>query len=85
MASRLGVWASGFYEWRHRQSHPAARTVADAELTELICEIHRQSRGIYGSPRVWAELRLGLGIGVGRNRVERLMRKAGLCGVTRRP
>jgi putative transposase len=47
-------------------------------------EVHRQSRGTYGSPRVHAELRLGEGIRIGRKRVERLMRDAGLEGVYRR-
>jgi len=84
MARHLGVSTSGFYEWRHRQLCPAARTVANARLTETIIEIWRQSRGTYGSPRVWAELRLGQGIRVGRGRVERLMRQAGIEGVYRR-
>jgi transposase InsO family protein len=84
MATRLQVSTSGFYEWRHRQTHPAARSVADAELTETIGEIHRRSRGTYGSPRVWADLRHGTQIRVGRKRVERLMRQAGLVGVMRR-
>jgi len=53
-------------------------------LTHRIVEIHRQSRGTYGGPRVHAELRLGEGIRVGRKRVERLMRQAGLKGVYRR-
>jgi putative transposase len=39
------------------------------------------SRGIYGSPRVHAELRLGLDVRCGRKRVERLMRHAGLQGI----
>jgi len=50
----------------------------------MIREIHRQSRGTYGAPRVHADLRLGRDICVGRKRVERLMRTAGLVGVTRR-
>jgi len=80
----LGVSTSGFYDWRRAQAQPCRRRCADAELTETIIEIHRQSRGTYGSPRVHAELRLGLDIRVGRKRVERLMRAAGITGVTRR-
>jgi putative transposase len=53
-------------------------------LRTTIRDIHRQSRGTYGSPRVHAELRLGLGIRVGRKPVERLMRAEHLQGVTRR-
>ncbi len=56
----------------------------DRRLTETIRAVYARSRGTYGSPRVWAELRHGLGIRVGRKRVERLMRLAGLCGVSRR-
>lgn len=81
MARRLGVSASGFYEWRWRQTNPSGREVANVALTATITEVWRQSRGTYGSPRVWAELRLGQGIRVGRSRVERLMRQAGLEGV----
>ncbi len=78
----LGVSTSGFYEWRGRRA--SARACADGELTASIIEIHRASRGTYGAPRVHAELRLGLGVRIGRKRVARLMREAGLCGVYRR-
>jgi putative transposase len=50
----------------------------------MIHRIHAESRGSYGSPRVHAELTLGLGEKVNRKRVERLMRAAGLQGVYRR-
>ncbi len=80
----LGVSTSGFYEWRHSQAQPCQRHRADTELRSVIREVHRQSRGTYGSPRVHAELRLGLDVRVGRKRVERLMRAEGLAGVTRR-
>ena len=80
----MKVSVSGFYEWQHRQASPSARSLANAELTETICEIWRQSRGTYGSPRVWAELRLGRQITVSRKRVERLMRQAGIEGIYRR-
>jgi putative transposase len=80
----MKVTTSGFYEHQRRQLDPSPRVRADHELTHTILEIHRQSRGTYGSPRVHAELRLGEGIRVGRKRVERLMRQAGLKGVYRR-
>ena len=80
----LGVSTSGYYGWVNAQANPCARRVDDARLRATIRDVHRQSRGTYGSPRVHAELRLGLDIHVGRKRVERLMRAEGLEGVTRR-
>ncbi|GAA3708001.1 IS3 family transposase [Streptomyces tremellae] len=55
----------------------------DAELTEQIREIHTESGGIYGSPRVHAALKRE-GLHVGRKRVERLMREADLAGISPR-
>jgi putative transposase len=78
------VATSVFYDWRRRQDDPSPRTRSDAELTDKIMAIHTMSRRSYGSPRVWAELRLGEGIHVGRKRVERLMRRAGIAGIHRR-
>ena len=81
MCRVLGVSPSGFYGWRGRS--PAARAQADAGLIEQIRAIHERSRGTYGVPRVHAEL-AAAGIHVGRKRVARLMRAAGLEGVSRR-
>ncbi len=80
----LGVGTSSFHEWRHRRDSPSARSASDAELTDKIRAIHAASRHSYGSPRVWAELRLGEGIHCSRKRVERLMRLAGIQGLHRR-
>ena len=52
-------------------------------LTEKIREIHDRSRGTYGSPRVHAALQDD-GIRVGKKRVSRLMKEAGLRGESRR-
>ena len=84
LCQALGVSTSGYYDWRERLERPARRTMFDEFLTEQIREIHTQSRGTYGSPRVHAELVLGEGIQVGKKRVERLMRQAGLEGIYRR-
>jgi putative transposase len=52
-------------------------------LTEKIRQIHKKSRGTYGRPRIHAALQAE-GIGVGKDRVARLMKAAGLRGVSRR-
>jgi putative transposase len=77
----LGVSPGGYRKWASRR--PSARSVADAALLEAIRGIHAASRGTYGAPRIHAELR-DLGTHVGRKRVARLMRAAGLVGVHRR-
>jgi putative transposase len=61
-----------------------ARKRADLVLTGRIESIHRASRGLYGSPMIHAELADDHQIRVGRKRVARLMRAAGLRGATLR-
>nr|WP_046472538.1 IS3 family transposase [Allosalinactinospora lopnorensis] len=78
----LNVSTSGYYAWRNRPESPRAQR--NKEITKMIRTIHEESRGTYGSPRVHAELVLGLGERVNRKRVERLMRDAGLQGLYRR-
>ena len=82
MCRVLGVSTRGYYAWRWRGA--SARAQRDAELTELIVQVHRTSRGTYGAPRVHAELTMGQGICCSKKRVARLMRQAGLAGVHRR-
>jgi len=53
-------------------------------LLKQIRRIHEESRGTYGSPRVHAELVLGLGLPVNLKRVARLMRQVGIQGLYRR-
>ena len=78
MCRVLEVSRSGYHAWAIRE--PSARAVADRLLTGRIAVIHKQSGETYGSPRVHAELLLADGVQVGRKRVERLMRTAGLSG-----
>lgn len=82
MCRLLKVSPSGFYAWDERPI--SARQRADIALTARIHEIHRRSRETYGSPMIHAELADEHGIRVGRKRVARLMRAAGLRGATLR-
>jgi putative transposase len=79
----LGVSESGYYARRKRP--PSARAVRDAWLIDRLRAVHAASRGTYGARRIHAELVLGQGIGVGRQAVERLMRVAGIQGLSGRP
>ena len=81
MSRTLGVSRAGYYAWRRRA--PSARSLADADLTARIKAVHRASRGTYGALRIHADL-IDENIRVGRKRVERLMKAAGIAGVSRR-
>lgn len=73
----MQVSRSGFYAWRRRPKSERAKQ--DEVLTEKIKAIHAQSRGLYGAPRVHAELR-DQEVRCGKKRVARLMRSVGLRG-----
>lgn len=81
MSRVLGVSAGGFYAWCRRKASPRAQD-DDALLTQ-IRRCHQRSRGTYGAPRIHRDLRAA-GRRVGRKRVARLMKHAGLQGVSRR-
>ena len=49
----------------------------------MVRTVHQSSRGTYGAPRIHAELH-ERGVVVSRKRVARLMRAAGITGVSRR-
>ncbi len=57
-----------------RQRPPSKKAKVDALLSEKIARIHRDSRGIYGAPRIHFELRT-LGVRCARKHVARLMRE----------
>ncbi len=79
MCRVLEVSRSGFHAWATRT--PSRRAVEDERLLEKIREVHRANRRVYGSPRIHAELVLAEGERLGRKRVERLMKAAGLSGL----
>jgi putative transposase len=82
MCRVLKISRSGYYARRRRPLSSRARR--DQWLTGKIETIHRRSRGVYGSPMIHAELADEHSIRVGRKRVARLMREAGLRGATLR-
>jgi putative transposase len=78
MCRMFGVNRTGFHNWERRA--PSDRALTDAWLTDKIKQIYDDSRGVYGAPRIHAELRMEHGIRVGRKRVARLMKAAGISG-----
>jgi putative transposase len=81
MCEILGVSKSGFHAWE--RCAPSDRALSDAWLTSRIKEVHENVRGVYGSRRVQAELRLGQDIVVSRKRIRKLMRQAGISGLVK--
>ena len=82
LARVLGVSPQGYYAWTKRG--PSVRAQQDQTLTERIHEHHENSDGIYGAPRIHTDLLEIDGIRIGRKRVARLMRAAGLARVSHR-
>lgn len=82
MCRVLRVSTAGYYAWRSRPE--SKRAVEDGALLGDIRRVHEGSGGRYGSPRVHAALRAS-GRGVGRGRIERLMRRHGVRGLVARP
>ena len=81
MCRLLRVSPSGYYAWRRRPESP--RITSDRHLMAEIRRVHQDSNGVYGSPRVHAEL-IANGVSVGRHKVARLMRLARLRGCPKR-
>lgn len=79
MCRLLEVSASGYHAWVKRPA--SKRTVEDRRLTQLIVEIWSGSHRTYGAPRIHAEL-ADRGVRVGRKRVARLMKTAGIVGLS---
>jgi putative transposase len=71
MCNELNVSASGYYAWCERP--PSAREMANQELYKEIKAVYNDNHGVYGSPRIYRELK-DQGIACSENRVARLMR-----------
>ena len=81
MCRVLRVSRSGYYRWLKRK--PSRRKLDNQRLDTEIREIYDSSKGRYGSPKITQELR-DRGRRVGKNRVAKRMRKAGLRSKIRR-
>jgi putative transposase len=77
----LGVSASAYYE--RATGRRSARAIEDERLLARIREVHERNYCAYGYRRTWIALRRQ-GEEVGRGRVQRLMRQAGIQGAKRR-
>ena len=81
MCPCLEVSTSGFYAWASRK--PGPRAPANERLLERMREIHEDSKGIIGAPRMQEDL-VDEGERISLNRVARVMARAGLQGWPRR-
>jgi putative transposase len=81
MCTTLEASSSGYYAWLTRR--PGARAQRRESLQREIGTVHRESRELYGSPRVYRELRTR-GQSVCENTVAKVMRQAGIRSKLRR-
>ena len=81
----LAVAPSSYHAHAARLADPAkrsARSRRDDEIKEQIGQVHEASSGLYGTRKVWHQMRRE-GSKVAKCTVERLMRAMGLAGVRR--
>jgi transposase InsO family protein len=81
MCEILNVSRNGYYDWAGRPV--STRDLRKEQLLTLTRQIFDEFGGLYGSPRVYAELK-SRGVAVCENTVAELMRRAGLHASTRR-
>lgn len=84
MCELLEVSRSGFYKWRKsRQVGPTPAQQRRADLDTKVAAFHRASDGVYGAPRILADLRAD-GERVSRKTVAASLRRQGLAGISPR-
>lgn len=81
MCALYDVSPSGYYAWRDRPE--SLRAIEDELLLPEIKRVHTDSRRTYGSPRVHQVLKRE-GQGVGKRKIERLMRENNIQGCATR-
>jgi transposase InsO family protein len=84
MCELLEVSRSGFDKWRKsRDAGPTSAQRRRAELDAKVAAFHRASDGVYGAPRIQADLRDD-GHNVSRKTVAASLRRQGLAGISPR-
>ncbi len=84
MCELLEVSRSGYYKWRKaRESGPSPIKARRTELDAKVAAFHKASDGVYGTPRILADLRAD-GETVSRKTVAASLRRQGLAGISPR-
>jgi len=81
MCRLLKVSSSGYYDWRTRE--PSQQQLDNTRLLRQIKNLHTENDGVFGSPRIWEELRY-LGETCSLNRVARLIQQASIADIPSR-
>ena len=81
-AHGIGIAPSTFYAHAARGFGPSETELEDAYLADLLFDLWRHHRRLYGRRKLW-KAALRAGIDIGRDQVERLMRLAGIDGIRR--
>ena len=81
MCRTFSVSRNGYYRWRRRPE--SRRTIENRRLDAHIRAIYTKYKGRYGSPKITDKLN-DMGFRVGKNRVARRMKEAGLRSIVRR-
>jgi putative transposase len=82
MCDVLEVSPAGYYAWRRRPV--SGREASNTALLAEVRQVHQDSGGRYGSPRVHAALQ-AQGRGTSRGRIERLMQRHGIRAIMAPP
>lgn len=85
MLALLGIPKSTYYDWRRRaQRPPTSREQRRERLAALVVRSHAASDGVYGAPRIHADLQEA-GEAVARKTVAKVMRELRIQGISPRP
>lgn len=76
----IGVAPSTYYAHQVRGFGPSDRELDDAYAANTLYDLWKRNRRLYGRRKLW-KAALRAGIEVGRDRVERLMKLAGIGSV----